>query len=385
MDKKLCDVCRLCLSKDNLVWIFDKRLESSENMKDVIYITTGVEIHMKDLISQKICKQCCEVTIKMFEFRRKSLANDRILREQSKKYLKKIVKRPTDDITNQSSVKSSLTVDPGMKAEAQNPEQESCLVFKVHPTVRDLFKLYPQIKLPTACLKAHITPFVSMPVHQVENYFKERKMDMNRHIQLVSTSKKCKTNITPTSATGDASEYSEITQGASDNNQNGIYSSKNIVPTNPCHEIQATKNTENAHENTTSDKKNSENLIRQESHRDKKRKFVETEAAPKNRCIKKPMIVKSVVSTSDISTISLPLTQSVESSPYVSKYICDICNSVENSAKALKRHHRVIHLTCHLCTTRFPSIESKQNHIKNICIIKKRILNNLPYIEVEKN
>lgn len=38
------DVCRLCLTEDELVWIFDKRFESSDNMKDVIYITTGVEV-----------------------------------------------------------------------------------------------------------------------------------------------------------------------------------------------------------------------------------------------------------------------------------------------------------------------------------------------------
>lgn len=37
------DVCRLCLMTDDLVWIFDKRLESND-MKDVIYITTGVEV-----------------------------------------------------------------------------------------------------------------------------------------------------------------------------------------------------------------------------------------------------------------------------------------------------------------------------------------------------
>lgn len=42
MDMK--DVCRLCLTDDDLVWIFDKRFENSDNMKDVIYITTGVEV-----------------------------------------------------------------------------------------------------------------------------------------------------------------------------------------------------------------------------------------------------------------------------------------------------------------------------------------------------
>lgn len=36
------EVCRLCLRNENLVWIFDE--QHTENMKDVILITTGVEV-----------------------------------------------------------------------------------------------------------------------------------------------------------------------------------------------------------------------------------------------------------------------------------------------------------------------------------------------------
>ncbi|KAJ8943052.1 hypothetical protein NQ318_022596 [Aromia moschata] len=84
-----CDICRLCLSKNNLVWIFDRRIENSENMKDVIYITTGVQINMNDTVSQKICNKCCEITVRMFEFRRISLANDRRLKGQEIMSVKK--------------------------------------------------------------------------------------------------------------------------------------------------------------------------------------------------------------------------------------------------------------------------------------------------------
>lgn len=42
--EEVTEVCRLCLKNENLVWVFDKRFENTENMKDVIFITTGVEV-----------------------------------------------------------------------------------------------------------------------------------------------------------------------------------------------------------------------------------------------------------------------------------------------------------------------------------------------------
>lgn len=43
-EKELTEVCRLCLKPENLVWIFDKRFENTDNMRNVIFITTGVEV-----------------------------------------------------------------------------------------------------------------------------------------------------------------------------------------------------------------------------------------------------------------------------------------------------------------------------------------------------
>lgn len=37
-------VCRLCLKNENLLWVFDERFENTKNMKDVIFVTTGVEV-----------------------------------------------------------------------------------------------------------------------------------------------------------------------------------------------------------------------------------------------------------------------------------------------------------------------------------------------------
>lgn len=42
--EEVMEVCRLCLRNENLVWIFNKQGEITENMKDVIFISTGVQV-----------------------------------------------------------------------------------------------------------------------------------------------------------------------------------------------------------------------------------------------------------------------------------------------------------------------------------------------------
>lgn len=42
--EEVTEVCRLCLKNETLVWIFNTQSEIPENMKDVIFITTGVKV-----------------------------------------------------------------------------------------------------------------------------------------------------------------------------------------------------------------------------------------------------------------------------------------------------------------------------------------------------
>lgn len=44
--KEITEVCRLCVKDENLVWVFDKRFDTTENMRNVIFITTGVEVNI---------------------------------------------------------------------------------------------------------------------------------------------------------------------------------------------------------------------------------------------------------------------------------------------------------------------------------------------------
>ncbi|KAG5879355.1 hypothetical protein JTB14_030986 [Gonioctena quinquepunctata] len=109
------EICRLCLSKEDLVWVFDKRFsESEDNMKDVIFITTGVEVHTKDIITQKICAKCCYISFKMFEFRKTSSNSDRFLKEQYRKMLETSTlehKIPNTSVT----IKADKRAEPAVK------------------------------------------------------------------------------------------------------------------------------------------------------------------------------------------------------------------------------------------------------------------------------
>ncbi|KAJ8970891.1 hypothetical protein NQ314_000978 [Rhamnusium bicolor] len=55
--------------------------------------------------------------------------------------------------------------------------------YLIHPSVTELSKTYPQVKLPPLCLKSHIAPVVSMEMDEVESYFKRRKLDINVYIK----------------------------------------------------------------------------------------------------------------------------------------------------------------------------------------------------------
>lgn len=45
-----------------------------------IFVIFLLQITDKDIVSQKVCQKCCQVTIKMFEFRKTSLKNDQLLK-----------------------------------------------------------------------------------------------------------------------------------------------------------------------------------------------------------------------------------------------------------------------------------------------------------------
>ncbi|XP_074034422.1 zinc finger protein Paris isoform X11 [Leptinotarsa decemlineata] len=81
------EVCRLCSSTHDLRWVFDKNLPEAAgttSLKDVIFTISGVEIHYKDVISQKICSECYQLAKITYGFREMSIKSNKILKDRYK-------------------------------------------------------------------------------------------------------------------------------------------------------------------------------------------------------------------------------------------------------------------------------------------------------------
>ncbi|XP_044746052.1 uncharacterized protein LOC123307708 [Coccinella septempunctata] len=140
------NLCRLCFSKTSLVSIFDHRLESTENMAEVIEVTTGVKISPTDEISHMLCNKCSHLTIQMFKFRTTSMLNDIDLRE---------------------------------KAAIQKT---------VHKSMKELFQIYPNLIVPSSVIQRDVLPSVTLE-NNIKNYLdksksKLLKMKISRNVPL---------------------------------------------------------------------------------------------------------------------------------------------------------------------------------------------------------
>ncbi|CAH1113601.1 unnamed protein product [Psylliodes chrysocephalus] len=136
--------CRLCLGQSaNLLWVFDQRFEVNNHLKDLIFKTTGVKISQEDSISQKICHKCGENVVKLYEFRQQSIKNDQFLKEQQRTQKK-----------------------------------------KPHRSILNIFQKYPRILIPDLeiCLSEDISPVVEMRMDEVENHFKSKNLDFQKHV-----------------------------------------------------------------------------------------------------------------------------------------------------------------------------------------------------------
>ncbi|XP_018574417.1 uncharacterized protein LOC108913354 [Anoplophora glabripennis] len=170
------NICRLCLATDDLVYIFDEK-NKKLNMKDVIAITTGIEIHTKDIISQKVCGKCYQFSIQIFQFRSQCLKADKHLKNLCMDFL---VDKKYYIPNTEVSIKGVLKSEELPKIE---PDFMKTSVYELHPSVIKLSRTYPKIKLPKDCLTSDVAPIVQMEINQVENYFKRLKLNFNIHVK----------------------------------------------------------------------------------------------------------------------------------------------------------------------------------------------------------
>nr|XP_022914648.1 uncharacterized protein LOC111425103 [Onthophagus taurus] len=81
-------LCRLCLSNENLVDVFDEQLTNAYKLRLCVVLCTGIEIEATDQVSKLICNSCSSLVIDLYKFRRAAVAND--------KSLKKLINQDSD-------------------------------------------------------------------------------------------------------------------------------------------------------------------------------------------------------------------------------------------------------------------------------------------------
>ncbi|XP_074034412.1 uncharacterized protein isoform X2 [Leptinotarsa decemlineata] len=394
------DVCRLCSSTHDLLWVFDKKLPGAAtiSLKDIIFAISGVEIFQNDIVSQKICSKCCQISMKMFQFREQSMKNDQILKNRYAEMLinsKVKLKIPNTNITI-----SAEKVEP--KQESKTEVSKTKLL--VHPSITELFKYHPQIRLPSVCLNSNISTYVSLEMNAVEKYFRDRKLDMQKYCQFSS---KCYRRIAKKKGSAkplSKPKASEVPEKAivrkkvidpqrkepDDTVKSVSTTVKNNTPPHISIIVKEKKSVEtisvpikNVKEKPTSEDSNTSNkrkLTSEDSNTSNKRILTpEDSSAEKN--LEKPTFIESLGLTPKKKS-NCDTTGTLYLDKSVPLFMCDICNSLQYSAKELKRH-KLKHLKCQFCKLKFKSIDWKLIHIDKYCKIKN-MMNNLPAVELEK-
>lgn len=256
----------------------------------------------------------------------------------------------------------------------------------IHPTVNEMFHLYPHIKLPKICLHANVHPFVTMQMGKVESYFKERNLNFEEHcgLALKPPSVTARTNVTARKRTMASPKAKStrmesplcpineqiIRQDVEDTDKGILRAIKiKIGPNIP------TK------ENLTDEPKDLSAINEAESS--------EQQTEKSTPCHKKRKLSESPTKENDKpgeaghdSTNSLEISKlSYVTNEYV-QYICNVCDTVHHSSKDLRKH-RNKHLRCQFCKTIFQSLESKTHHLDGKCL-NKNTINNFPSIELSK-
>ncbi|KAJ8924497.1 hypothetical protein NQ315_007294 [Exocentrus adspersus] len=377
------DVCRLCLTTEDLVWVFDKRFESSDNMKDVIHITTGVKISPKDNVSQKICTKCCQVTIKMFEFRRTSLRNDLHLREQFKIFLKELKDKEQKAASAQVESKSEPCVSDNKTADTNKNDDETTLeprsLDNIHPSVRELCKVYPKVKLPTICLRYDIAPSVAMKMNQVENYFKSRNLNFQECTKLAMRMGRVATKKTSTPKTKNIAAKARTLHKNVKMTFKDSVNAKDLT-SEKAEEITITSILSSEMQHIKLDKKDQTGLQLERPTSNKRKSSTTDIEIADGKVFKKTNFTESLGLKRKTDSLSGTLSYVANKSMPV--HICEICNSVQYSANELRRHQNS-HLRCQLCKLKLRSLELKEKHLKNACPIKN-MMNNLPEVRLRK-
>ncbi|XP_030757643.1 uncharacterized protein LOC115883424 isoform X1 [Sitophilus oryzae] len=424
---ELTEVCRLCPSTHGLLNIFDGGLSATYNMREVILITTGIEISETDMVSKSICENCFNLTLKMFQFRKIAIKQDTVLKEKCVRLLINGIKVPNTCITIKKDRTERKALGRQMKQELMSPpvpkpEVSSNLKRKreLHSSVADIYKTYPHLKLPKKCFADHMAPIVSLAMGEVEQYFRSAKLDMRKFIYRprpkVNNIAKKRTTV-PKQKTVAPLKISKKLLGINDGDNR-----RNSCSDYVCSSVDKNKRRRSVSEKKdqlappNKEKRCSDQVIDKVIGSEHVDAVVKTQAQVENvvketellqpviplKSVEQPAAVLSGVAvmpspegshtinrfTTSASTAkpdfieSLGLTPTVTTLKSQTLHICSVCGSVHSTIFDLKRHSRK-HMVCQFCKLKFKTLESKQNHIDQECHMK-RIMNAGVVVKIEK-
>lgn len=264
-------------------------------------------------------------------------------------------------------------------------KKETKPLYKIHPSVRKLFKVCPQIKLPNVCLKYDISPCVSMPMDAVENYFKFHKLDFQKYTKLalragrVATKKTSSVAKSKNVALFKPTTSSKIQKGERKNKAPRTEMKKEIVAPIKI-KLPLPSSFTDVHVEIKPNSKNSNIFIKDLEQNPSQKRKLEIDKEEKKE-VKKTNFIESLGLTPKVADLSGgPLSYVANKS--LPLHICEICNSVQYSAKDLRKHQNR-HLRCQFCKVKCRSLESKEEHLDTKCPIKN-MMNHLPQVRLEK-
>ncbi|CAG9839430.1 unnamed protein product [Diabrotica balteata] len=333
-------------------------------MKELIFLTTGVEILEKDVVSRKICTACSQVVIKMHEFRERSIKTDKYLKEKCIQRLKATeMKIPNTNVTitttkqlrtetlddsyhnNHNLYQNELNEVDGSKKDENDTYSHNLNIpkkVKVHESVSELFKRHPNLKLRTDVLSFDVNPCISLELDAVEKYCS----DNNINLKLATDDKNI--SITNNSAETSISE-------------NTSYSPDNL-------EIISNHLSKRKRESNESNNNNEEITVTQQSK-------------IKRRRLSSSDFISDTDQRNPTLFETLELKPSQPSSKQTKTHKCKICLSIHKNAKTLKIHYQE-HFCCSFCRARFRIVERRISHEKKCTI--GHALNSRPYVELTR-
>ncbi|XP_019876750.2 uncharacterized protein LOC109604660 [Aethina tumida] len=315
------NVCRLCLADADTMDVFDRRIAVQVSLEVMILEATGVEIKETDHVSKRICPKCLEIVTRVYKYRHNCQKNNKTLQSEPPP------PEPAVVIKTEIDIESSPLEDETENIAVTTEEQQGYSI-KIHPSIQQLYEVYPILKLPAMCLDVDIDPIVEV---ELTDYDKLMELRTN-----------CSNSIEEST---DVNGIDEPILNVSERQS----SLSNLTPDNNLPKTDATSALEPQQDKQPPKRKNSDTG---------------------------PSVNKK---------IKLAEPSSLDTSvSYVEKSVrileCEICNGVFSTPKDLRSHQRS-HMRCQFCKKSFKSLFNKKRHVDSDCMIYK-MMTNLPHVSL---